>query len=367
MKYLGYWQVKLIEKNNMKRTLYFIQKEFYHIFRDKRTVLILIAMPIVQILLFGFAISTEVNNISFMVYTPEKSENINRIINKMDASSYFSFKGEANTLNEAEHQLATSKIDAIVHFDRDNNVQIIVDSSDPNKATIESTYIKNVISQYYGTQIPVEVIPRFLYNPQMRSSYNFVPGIMGLILMMICAMMTSISIVREKELGTMEVLLVSPANPLMIILSKMVPYFVLSCLNLTTILLLSFFVLDIPVTGSLFWLCVLSGEYIILALCIGLFISTIMKNQTSAMLCSAIVLIFPTILLSGMMYPIENMPQILQCVSSIIPARWYISGVRKLMIQGIGVEYVIKEMLIIFLLILTIGFLSYKKFKIRLE
>ncbi|MEG0252594.1 MAG: ABC transporter permease, partial [Muribaculaceae bacterium] len=208
---------------------------------------------------------------------------------------------------------------------------------------------------------------QLLYNPQMKSAYNFVPGIMGLILMLVCAMMTSISIVREKEVGTMEVLLVSPTKPLAIILTKMIPYFILSCANLLTILLLSVYVLHLPITGSIFWLIALSLIYITLALSFGLFISTVMETQVAAMLCAIMMLLFPTILLSGMMYPIENLPLPLQWLSTIIPARWYISGVKKLMIMGLPVEYIFKELVILISMTVIMITISVRKFKNRLE
>ncbi len=356
----------------------FIHKEFLHILRDKRTMLILIAMPIVQIILFGFAISTEVNNIRFSVLTPTYSEDVTRLVNKIDANEYFTFTGYLDTTDDITDALQKGNTDIIVHLDKDFSqranqntpIQIVVDASDPNTSTMESMYLKSIINDYLSigsSTVGINQTLRLLYNPQMKSAYNFVPGIMGLILMLICAMMTSISIVKEKEIGTMEVLLVSPTQPIMVIAAKMVPYFAVSCANLITIILLSVFLLDIPLTGSVFWLGVLSFEYIILALAFGLFISTIMKTQVSAMLASVMIILFPTILLSGMMYPIENLPLPLQWISAIIPARWFISGVRKLMIQGVGVEYVWREMVILFGITMVVLTVSIKKFKNRLD
>ena len=208
---------------------------------------------------------------------------------------------------------------------------------------------------------------KLLYNPQMKSAYNFVPGVMGLILMLICAMMTSISIVREKETGTMEVLLVSPVKPLFIILAKAVPYFVLSFVNLVTILLLSVFVLDVPVVGSLFWLVVVSLLFIFVSLSLGLLISSVTRTQVAAMLASGMILMMPTMVLSGMIFPVESMPLILQLISDIIPARWYIQAVRKLMIEGVSVVLVFKEIGILLLMATVLITVSIKKFKYRLE
>lgn len=360
----------------MKRTISFIKKEFYHIFRDKRTMLIVIAMPIVQIVLFGFAISTEVNNINFAVITPTQNENSRKLIEKIDANEYFSFTGFIDTPLQVNETFRKGEADIILQFEEKFDklyetpkVQLIVDASDPNTATIETMYLTNIINDFIsnGDSGNIKSTTQLLYNPQMKSAYNFVPGIMGLILMLVCAMMTSISIVREKEVGTMEVLLVSPTKPIGIVFSKMVPYFVLSCANLITILLLSVYVLGIPISGSIFWLIVLSLIYIMLALSFGLFISTIMSTQVTAMLCSLMMLLIPTILLSGMMYPIENLPLPLQYISNIIPARWYISGVRKLMIMGLPVEFIFKEMIILLSMTVLMITISVKKFKNRLE
>ncbi|MEG2242708.1 MAG: ABC transporter permease [Muribaculaceae bacterium] len=360
----------------MKRTLSFIKKEFYHIFRDKRTMLIVIAMPIVQIILFGFAISTEVNNINFAVITPIHNESTRQLIEKIKANEYFTFSGYINDQQEIDDAFRKGKTDIILQFQekfetqgKTPKVQIIVDASDPNTATIETMYLSNIINDFIskGNSGNIKSTTQLLYNPQMKSAYNFVPGIMGLILMLVCAMMTSISIVREKEVGTMEVLLVSPTKPLAIILTKMIPYFILSCANLLTILLLSVYVLHLPITGSIFWLIALSLIYITLALSFGLFISTVMETQVAAMLCAIMMLLFPTILLSGMMYPIENLPLPLQWLSTIIPARWYISGVKKLMIMGLPVEYIFKELVILISMTVIMITISVRKFKNRLE
>ena len=206
-----------------------------------------------------------------------------------------------------------------------------------------------------------------LYNPQMESAYNFVPGVMGLILMLICAMMTSISIVREKETGTMELLLVSPVKPPCIILSKAVPYLVISCANMITILLMAVFVLQVPFAGSVAWMAAISLLYILACLSLGLLISTLVKTQVAAMLISGVLLMMPALLLSGMIYPVENMPKILESVSGIIPARWYIASVKKLMIQGLEISCVWKEFIILLVMAVFLLAVSIKKFKLRLQ
>ena len=208
---------------------------------------------------------------------------------------------------------------------------------------------------------------RLLYNPQMKSAYNFVPAIMGMLLMLICAMMTSISIVREKEKGTMEVLLVSPVRPLMVIIAKAVPYLVLAFVILIVILLMARYVLGVPLAGSLFWIIAVSIIYILLALSLGLLISNIAQTQLVALLLSAMVLLMPVVMLSGMMFPVESMPEILQWIAAVIPPRYYIDAMRKLMIMGVGIGEVMKEVTILVAMTALLLTVALKKFKTRLE
>lgn len=368
----------------MKQFLSFVRKEFYHIFRDRRTMLILLGIPIVQIILFGFAITTEVKNIKVAVLDYSKDAATRQIIDKLDASEYFSVNKILHNNKEIEETFRKSISDLIVVFETgfDDNlrhagkarVQLIADATDPNNATILTSYATCIITDYQQSimqqqPIPARIIPqiKLLYNPGMQSAYNFVPGVMGLILMLICAMMTSISIVREKEMGTMEVLLVSPVRPLWMIIAKAVPYFVLSCVNLITILLLSVYVLHVPVAGSLLSLALLSWIFIIVSLLLGLLISTIAHTQVEAMLLAGMVFMMPTVLLSGMIFPCENMPLPLRLFSHIIPAQWYIIGVKKIMIEGLGISCVRHEIGVLLLMAIILMIVSLKKFKKRLE
>lgn len=354
----------------MKQFFSFIHKEFLHIFRDRRTMLILLAMPIVLILLFGFAISTEVKNVRVAIYDPSLTTKTQQIIDKIDASEYFTIISTIENPGRADELFRKGKIDmALVFgsdFDKTPSIQIIADASDPNTANIATAYASAIATSTFGGAPVLINNTTFLYNPSQLSSYNFVPGIMGMILMLICAMMTSISIVREKELGTMEVLLVSPVHPFMMIFAKLIPYLVLSAVNLVTILLISFYVLGVPIVGSLVWLTLFSILFVFVTLALGLLISTIAHSQVIAMLISGMVLMMPTVLLSGMMFPVDNMPMPLQWFSSILPARWYIDGVKKMMIQGADVEFVAKEFLILAVMALVLIGVSLKKFKIRL-
>jgi len=208
---------------------------------------------------------------------------------------------------------------------------------------------------------------RMLFNPQMRSAYNFVPGIMGLIFILVCAMMTSVSIVREKEVGTMEVLLVSPVRPVKIIFAKMIPYFLISCIVLTTILLLARYLLGVPMSGGVGGILLLSLLYLALSLSLGLLVSTIANTQMAALLISAMVMMMPILMLSGMLFPIENLPKFFQVVSNIIPARWYIDAVRKMMIQGLPLVAVWKNGIILLSMTVILLGVSLKKFNDKLE
>ena len=355
----------------------FIQKEFFHILRDKRTMLILLVMPVVMILIFGFAISTEIRNINVVIVSPNQSESVRQIVEKIEANEYFSVVGTLPSPHQIDRAMRSDRADIALVFDanfeQNASIQLVIDASNPMVATAEMFYLSGIMHAYFTNKLQGILPPqsigtsvRMLYNPQMKSSYNFVPGIMGLIFILICAMMTSVSIVREKEVGTMEVLLASPVKPLHIIFAKMIPYFVISCVNLATILLLAYFVLEIPMVGSLFWLCTLSIIYIVLALALGLLISTVVTSQVAAMFGSLLGLMLPVLLLSGMMFPIENMPIPLQVLSNVIPARWYIAAVRKLMIEGLAVSYITKELFILLGMTLFLIIIALKKFKNRL-
>lgn len=362
----------------MKEFLAFVQKEFYHILRDKRTMLILLAMPIAMIVIFGFAISTELQNVNVGILSPNKTSSIRQITNKIEANKYFTIVKELNSSKEIEDNMKKGNIDlALVfnsNFNSDPKIQIVIDSSNPNVATSEMYYLSNILKDYIqesNRNINLKPIIntniRMLYNPQMKSSYNFVPGIMGMIFILICALMTSVSIVREKERGSMEVLLVSPVKPIVIIFAKMVPYFVVSCANLLTILLLAFTLLQIPMNGSIFFLSIISLIYIFLSLAFGLLVSTMVKTQVAAMFASLLGLLLPVLMLSGMIFPIDNMPIILQGISNIVPAKWYISAVRKIMIQGLEFTYVLKETIILSLMSIFLIIIALKKYKNRLE
>ena len=347
----------------MKQFKSFIIKEARHILRDKRTMLILFGMPVVMMLLFGFAISTDVRNVRTAVVLSHVNHQTHKMVERLGANEYFDILYKVDNSAAAEQLIRHQKADVAIVFDRNNAIQVITDGADPNMAQMYANYA-TMILQSSDTSVMTQ---KLLFNPQMRSCYNFVPGIMGMLLMLICAMMTSISIVREKERGTMEVLLVSPIRPLMIIIAKAVPYLLLAFVILCTILFISKYLLLVPISGSLFWIFLVSCIYIIVALSLGLLISTVAKTQLVALLASAMMLLLPCILLSGMMFPVESMPDILQYISAIMPPRYYISAMRKLMIMGVGIDKVMHELMVLSLMAVVLLSAALLKFRSRLE
>ena len=352
----------------MKQFFSFVLKETKHITRDKRTMLMLFGMPIVMMLLFGFAVTNDVRNVRVIVVMSNADNATQQVADRLAASEYFTLTKVVATPTEAEKAIRDQKADMAIVFSQDfasrkSGYQLIVDGADPNMAQQWTTYANAVINNTEAKAVNTKL----LYNPQMKSTYNFVPAIMGTLLMLVCAMMTSISIVREKEKGTMEVLLVSPTKPLMIIVAKLVPYLVLAFTILSIILLMSSFVLGVPIKGSLVWIYVVSTIYILLALSLGILVSTIAETQLIALLISAMLLMMPVIMLSGMMFPIESMPKILQYISAIIPTRYYISAMRKLMIMGVGIEEVYFEVTVLISMLIALMSLALAKFNKRLE
>ena len=348
----------------MKQFTTFVIKEAKHILRDKRTMLILFGMPVVLMLLFGFAITNDVRNVRTVVVTSQMDYRTRQAVDRLAASEYFTMTATVATPQEAERLIRSQRADlAVVFGQQAGAMQFIVDGADPNMAQQWASYATAVIAN--PASQPANT--RLLYNPQMRSAYNFVPAIMGMLLMLVCAMMTSISIVREKERGTMEVLLVSPVRPLMIIVAKAVPYLVLAFVILFTILLMSHYVLDVPLQGSVFWIVIVSAVYILLALSLGLLISNVAQSQLAALLLSAMVLLMPVVMLSGMMFPIESMPRVLQWLSAIVPPRYYIAAMRKLMVMGVGIGEVTRELTVLVAMTALLLTVSLAKFKKRLE
>jgi ABC-2 type transport system permease protein len=367
----------------MKQLLIFIKKEFFHILRDPRSMLVLLGMPVVQIILFGFAITNEIRNANIAVLDNSKDEATQKIISRLEGNTYFKIYKDIKNNDGIYPAFKSGKIKLAVIFQPNfqqellhtnkAQIQLIADASDPNNATTLTNYVSSIILDYQSDLNKLNKLPytintelKMLYNPQLKGIYSSVPGVMGLILMLISAMMTSIAIVKEKEIGTMEVLLVSPIKPWLIIISKVIPYFILSFVNVATILLLSVYVLGMPVEGSIILIFIMSSLYIFCSLALGILISTSVKTQEAAMLASLMGLMLPVMLLSGYIFPIANMPVILQVISNIIPAKWYIIIVKQVMIKGLGLADIWKETLILLGMTSFFILISIKRFKTRL-
>jgi ABC-2 type transport system permease protein len=368
----------------MKQFLTFVKKEFFHIWRDKQTLFILLGMPIVQITIFGFALTNEVKNAEIAILDQSKDAATSQLISEIRASQYFTVSAFLNSPSDIAGIFKQNKAkiilvlpasfgDDLKHMNK-AEVQLVADASDPNTATTLINYATAIITDYQlninkTSQIPMMINTqvRMLYNPQLKGAYSFVPGVMAMVLMLVCTMMTAITVVREKETGTMEVMLVSPVQPLKIVVAKAVPYLLLSVINITSILLLSVFVLDVPINGSLVLLMSESILFTITCLSFGLLISSLTGSQQTAMFIALTGMFLPTIMLSGFLFPVENMPLPLRLISNIVPSRWFYQIVRAVMIKGLGIEGVWKQTLILIGMTLFLLTLAVKKFKIRLE
>jgi len=368
----------------MKQFVTFVKKEFYHVLRDRRTLLILFGMPLAQILIFGFALTNEVKNARIVIVDHARDDASRSITERIGASNYFEIREDVMDRNRMETAFKEGKIRLAIVFPANFQhdllhqnhapIQVIADASDPNYATTLTNYISSIIQDYQTelnetVVLPYHITPqiRMLYNPQLKGAPNFVPGVMALVLMLVSVMMTAISIVREKETGTMEILLVSPFKPIWVILSKAVPYLILSLVNVLSIVLMSVFVLQLPVEGSWLLLFAESTLFIVTCLTLGIFISIKTKSQQVAMLISLMGMLLPTMMFSGFMFPIENMPVPLQVISNVVPAKWFYIIVKSIMIKGVGFAAIWKETLILLGIALFFFVISLRSFKIRLE
>jgi ABC-2 type transport system permease protein len=368
----------------MKPFLMFIKKEFLHIFRDRRTLLILFGMPIVQIILFGFAITNEIKNAKIAILNPSKDYLTEQIQNKLLSSGYFQLERNLTSYKEIEGAFQDGQIKMAVVFPADfaddfshlhrGQVQIIVDASDPNMANTLTNYASAIIKGYEkeiteagNNQITIQPEVKMLFNPELKGVFMFVPGVMTLILMLVSAMMTSIAITREKELGTMDILLVSPLKPSLIIIGKVIPYLLLSFINAIIIILMGVLIFQMPIHGSVLLLIAECMLFIFTSLTLGILISTRTSTQQTAMMISMMGLLMPTMLLSGFIFPIESMPMPLQLLSNIIPAKWFIIIIKDIMLKGLGFGFIWKETAILLLMTLFFIGVSIKNFKIRLS
>lgn len=379
------WQEEQNENpiKKMNQFLSFVKKEFYHVFRDSKTLLMLFGLPIVLIVLFGFAVTNEIKNAKIVVCDYAKDEASHKIIGELKSNKTFKLEEIIASHFQIEETFKKEDIKLAIIFPNNlkkdlchlnkAQVQIIADASDPNTANTLTNYALSVIMEYQtelmqNNNVPYSITAeiRMLYNPELKGATNFVPGIMALVLLLVCVLMTAVSIVKEKETGTMEILLVSPFNPFLVIISKALPFLLLSLVNLSVILVLSVTILEMPINGSLWLLVAESILLIFCALSLGLLISNNTRSQQAAMLISMLGMMLPTMLFTGFMFPVENMPVPLQVISNIVPSKWYYIIVKSIMIKGLGFSAIWKETLILFVTTCALLFISLKTFKIRL-
>ncbi|TWV94715.1 ABC transporter permease [Chitinophaga pinensis] len=368
----------------MKQFMVFVRKEFYHVFRDRRTLLILFGLPIMQILLFGYALTTEIKNAEIIVVDHAGDAASQQLTTMITASKYFDINSSTASDQDIYKAFKQGKVKCAVVFptgfgnDLLNGqvaqLQVIADASDPNTAKTLTNYITAIVADYQQQVNPtanipmrIEPVTRMLYNPELNGSMNFVPGVMALVLMIICTTLTSVSIVREKEMGTMEILLVSPFKPVYVVLAKAVPYLALAMVDFVIILILSVLALEMPVRGNLVLLFFESTLFIISCLSLGLLISSVTRSQQTAMMVSMMGMMLPTILFTGFIFPLENMPLPLQLISNLLPSRWFYVIVKAVMLKGLGIGVVWKETLVLAGMTLVLLTISIKSFKTRLS
>jgi len=367
----------------MRTFFAFVQKEFRHVLRDRRSLVVLIGMPIVMLLLYGFALSNEVKNSKIAVLDLSKDDVTRELIQRLDASRFFTVTEYLQSQEEVEQVFRQGKARAAIIFQQgfqnsllhtnSADVQIIADASDTNTGSTVAFYAANILSSYQNELLAQQKMPyriiidaQMVYNPQLKSAFNFVPGVMVLILILLCSMLTAVAIVREKEMGTMELILVSPTRPWMMILAKALPFLIVGLLNVVVILLMAYTVLGLPMRGNLPLLVASCGLFVLLALSLGLFISTRTQSQQVALFISLVGLMLPSLVFSGFMFPLENMPLPLQIISNVVPTKYFFNVLKSVMIKGLGITYVWKDLLVLVGMTLFFLGMAIKSFKIRL-
>lgn len=364
----------------------FVRKEALHVLRDRRTLLVLFGLPLVEMILFGYALRNEVENAPVAIVDTAGTPLSREVIAALEASPSFAIVGIAPSSTAAEAWLRDASVRLVVVLDQrlgelrlgdEARYQLLVDGSDPNTArttvayataVIESTLARSVAAAAGGRGLPrVEPEIHMAFNPGLDSAYLFIPGLMALVLTLVSALMTSVTIAREKELGTMEVLLASPLRPLQIVAGKVVPYFVLSIANVALILILSRFAFEVPVRGSLTLLIVECLLFTVCALSLGVLVSAKATTQQAATTASMSSLMFPTIMLSGFIFPLASLPVVLQWLSVVVPARWFVEIVRGIMLKGLGLDELWQPTLVLVAMTVVVLSLSLRSFRLRLE
>ncbi|MBC2579791.1 ABC transporter permease [Clostridium sp. DJ247] len=375
----------------LKRLIAITKKEFIHIRRDKASLAIAIVMPIMMLLLFGFAVNTDVNDVSLAVYDGSKTIESRELISKFTNSDYFKIYGAVDSPEDVEKYISLGKVKVGLvippNYSRDlrrnttAEVQVLVDGSDPTIARTATSYsilignnysvnLKQIEITRSGldkqSNIGVNLKPLVLYNPTMESSKFNIPGVIGLILQNITVILTAFAMVREREKGTMEQLIMTPVTPLELILGKLIPYTVIGFLDMILTLILGYIIFGVVVKGSLALLILLGTLFLICSLAMGMLISTVAKTQLQAMQAS-LAMILPSVLLSGFMFPREAMPKLIYYISNIIPMTYFLEILRSIMVKGVGFSYLIPQIISLSILIFVIVAVTLKKFSKTLD
>ena len=347
----------------MRSFLGFVRKETLHLLRDRQTLAILILFPVAQVLIFGFAVRTDVRDIAIAIVDPTPDVATRELRERIEASDRFHIASVAASTASLERRFREGTVRQALVLPRDVErrigrgdslaIQLVTDGSDPNTGGIMQGYATAIVDRWYREAVPaggalrIEAQTRMRYNPTLESAHLFVPGLVAFVLTIVSALMTAISITREKETGTMEMLLVSPIRPRAIVLGKVIPYIVLGFISVILVLVAARTVFGVPLRGSLALLLAESGLYIVTALALGIVISTKAPNQRTAMIAALAGLMMPTLLLSGFIFPLDSLPQVLQYLSYAVPARWFLTIVRGIMIKGAGLATLWQETLIL--------------------
>ena len=360
-----------------------LRKEVYHILRDRRTLAVVVLMPVVQVILFGFAIRTDVKDVRLAIVDPRPDHVTLEIRNRLEASEAFRTVAVLSRTVELEGLFQRGSAQEAVVFepgfaerlDRGlpARIQVIADATEPNTASTRQNYTLSVIQAFererraVGQAITIVPQGRMRFNPTSESAHLFVPGLMAFVLTIISALMTAISLTREKETGTMEALLVSPLRPWQIIVGKVVPYLAIGFVSVLLVIVEARLVFGVPVRGSMILLLGEGLLFILVSLSLGMLISSRTNSQRVAMMGALIGTMLPTMLLSGFIFPIESMPKILQYVSHVIPARWFVEIARSIMLKGVGLEFLWPQSLTLMGMALVLLVMSTRSFHIRLE
>jgi ABC-2 type transport system permease protein len=360
-----------------------LRKEWRHIMRDKRTLAVIILMPVVQVILFGYAIRTDVKDIRLVVVDPAPDYVTLEIRHRLEATEAFRTVTVLQTTERLNQLFQKGQAEEAVVFEPQfasrlerglpARIEVIADATEPNTGSTRQNYAMAVIRQYErdrgepapGVQISAQLRTRF--DPTAESSHLFVPGLMAFVLTIISALMTAISLTREKETGTMEALLVSPLRPWQIIIGKVMPYMVVGFVTVILVIVEARLVFQVPLRGSVVLLLAEGLLYILVSLSLGMLISSKTNSQRVAMMGAMIGTMLPTMLLSGFIFPIESMPTVLQWVSNIIPAKWFVTIARSIMLKGTGLAYLWQETLILCGMAAALLVLSTRSFHTRLE